>query len=171
MALRLTSDQALKMGIIGEASSSLGKRSKRESIKKYLQKIEQAQCKVSPLDNGVTVEIQGIGIPSLNAMLGWDQKTEAYSYKKAWHRLIQNGVLESNIKRTFKCINQPCEMQIVAYHTRLLDYDNITPKYLIDGIVRAGIIQDDDMRFIAGYSVKQLKAKGRIPSIFVTLQY
>jgi len=171
MALRLTPEQALKMGILSESKRTSGKLSKREKIKAYLLKIQSAQCKVTPLNNGALVEIEGLGVPSLNAMLDWDQKTEAYSYKKEWHKLIHYGALESNIKRTFKCINKPCELKIVAYHTRLLDLDNICPKYLIDGIVRAGIIQDDDPRYVAGYSVKQHKAKGRVPSIIVKLEY
>jgi len=74
MALRLTEEQSRTMGIPHHGRPSSGKYSKREKIKRYLQKIEQARCTVLPQEKGVVVEITGIGIPSLNAMLGWDQK-------------------------------------------------------------------------------------------------
>ena len=46
---------------------------------------------------------------------------------------------------------------VVSYRCRLADSDGICPKYAVDGLVYAGIIKDDSLKYVA--EVRQAQSK------------
>jgi hypothetical protein len=50
-------------------------------------------------------------------------------------------------------------VRVTSYRKRLLDPDNLCPKYFIDCLRYAGIIPDDSARFM-DFTVRQQKVKG-----------
>jgi hypothetical protein len=50
---------------------------------------------------------------------------------------------------------------VVSYRCRLADADGISAKYAIDGLVYAGIIKDDCLRYVSEVRQTQNKVKTR----------
>jgi|GEM_PF-5127560 len=158
MALRLTPEQALKMGIPLVGMQANGdKKSKRQSIIDAIAEIRNSNVQMERIEGGYRVTITGVPIPSWNTVLRWDLKTEFHSYNKAWHRRIHEAALESGMHRERR--TDRFLIKINVDRKRLLDYDNICVKQVIDGCVRSGLIKDDSPKFMAGYDVRQKQAK------------
>jgi len=155
VALRLTPEQALKMGIPLVGMQPLGKKkSKRQSIIDAIAEIRNSNVQMEYIKGGYRVTITGVPIPSWNTVLRWNLKTEFCSYNKAWHKRIYEAALESGLHRERRA--EQFFITIKAYRKRLLDYDNICVKQVIDGCVRSGLVQDDSPKYITGYKEKFL---------------
>jgi hypothetical protein len=57
--------------------------------------------------------------------------------------------------------DSPVRITVVSYRSRLCDADGISAKAAIDGLVHAGILQDDSPEFVAEVRYKQVKVKNR----------
>lgn len=55
----------------------------------------------------------------------------------------------------------PCRIHVHSLRNRLADIDGISAKAAIDGIVHAGILDDDSPEFLQSVSYSQEKTKGR----------
>ena len=54
----------------------------------------------------------------------------------------------------------PCHIHIHSVRKRLADADGVSGKAAIDGIVQAGILQDDSPEYVKEVSYSQEKTKG-----------
>lgn len=52
-----------------------------------------------------------------------------------------------------------CRITFYHYRKRLLDYDNLCTKAILDGVVREGILRDDNPQIIKEVRQKQIKIK------------
>jgi len=157
MAIRLTAEQALRMGLIEAKTKGGGsKKNSREAITDRIERINSSIATMHKTEDGYIVEITGEPVPSWNVVLRWDTKREFPSYNKAWHQKIYEAALDANLHREKQtgCFH----INIAVHRKRLLDYDNICVKQMIDGIVNSGLIKDDSPKFITGYTVKQYPA-------------
>jgi Holliday junction resolvase RusA-like endonuclease len=57
--------------------------------------------------------------------------------------------------------NSPVRITIVSYRSRLCDADGISAKAAIDGLVHAGILQDDSPEFVHEVRYLQVKVKNK----------
>ena len=55
----------------------------------------------------------------------------------------------------------PVRITIVSYRSRLADADGVSAKAAIDGLVHAGIIEDDGPRFVKEVRYRQVKVKNK----------
>ncbi len=49
-------------------------------------------------------------------------------------------------------------IKIVSYRKRLIDIDNISGKAAIDGLVHAGILEDDSPEYVSEVTFRQIKS-------------
>ena len=54
---------------------------------------------------------------------------------------------------------KPAKLKITSYRNRLIDIDNICVKFVIDGLVEAGVLVDDSPEFVESVEVLQVKSK------------
>ena len=79
--------------------------------------------------------------PSNNQFIGKDQKFRYQKIKKEWEQIIKLYTLKN---KPFKPVKQ-CRLTLFYYFkdkTRR-DPDNYSGKFILDGLVKAGIIYDD----------------------------
>lgn len=112
---------------------------------------------------GYVVTIRDLALPSWNSVLRWDIKREFYSYNKAWHTRMREAAMEAGLHRENR--KDVFFIHIDSFRKRLIDYDNICVKQVIDGCVRSGLIADDSPKYIAGYSVRQIKSDVNLTKI------
>lgn len=55
--------------------------------------------------------------------------------------------------------NTPAGLVITSYRAYTADVDNISPKAIIDGLVHAGILEDDGPRFVKEVTLRFKKVK------------
>lgn len=55
--------------------------------------------------------------------------------------------------------HKPAKLKITSYRNRLIDIDNICVKFIIDGLVEAGVLVDDSPEFVESVEVLQVKSK------------
>jgi len=67
---------------------------------------------------------------------------------------------ESVGKKAFKGFHTPVHIRIHSVRKRLCDADGISAKAAIDGIVKAGLLQDDSTKFVKEVRYSQEKTKG-----------
>jgi len=56
-------------------------------------------------------------------------------------------------------MNKRVAIEIVAYAVRPLDPDNVCAKLYIDGLVKAGVLKDDNRKFIEEVTLQSIKSK------------
>jgi Holliday junction resolvase RusA-like endonuclease len=127
--LRLTPSEARKLGI------SVNKKTCRAKIK------HRPEPKVTREPGKLTVIIYDVP-PSLNDWHGmhWAAKAKV---KRQWEELL------IALLSGCRCVEKP-EVRI-TYHYDLQrdrDKDNMAPKYIMDGLVKAGVIHDDNIRAV-----------------------
>ncbi len=69
-----------------------------------------------------------------------------------------DGAPQTNAGPAF---NTQVRITVVSYRCRLADSDGISPKYAVDGLVYAGIIKDDSLKYVAEVRQAQNKVKTR----------
>lgn len=74
--------------------------------------------------------------------------------------LEQNTRYESVGAKKVKRLDSPCSLHIRSFRNRLADSDGISAKAAIDGLVHAGVLQDDSTQFVEKVSYSQKKTKG-----------
>ena len=67
---------------------------------------------------------------------------------------------ESVAEKEMPRFDSPVCVICTSYRKRLADSDGISYKAAIDGIVKAGILEDDSTKFIEEIKFKQVKTKG-----------
>lgn len=93
--------------------------------------------------------------PNINKFIGRDAKWQYQNEKKAYHKLVKMETIENN-----PCYTH-CDM-VVTYHfkdRRIRDTHNMT-KCLLDALVEAKIIIDDNYMVLNTYTEKGLYDKG-----------
>jgi hypothetical protein len=71
----------------------------------------------------------------------------------------QNFGYASNGAKEIKRLDTPCSIHIHSKRKRLCDPDGVSAKYLIDGLVLAGILQDDRQENVEEVTFSQEKSK------------
>lgn len=130
--LRITAAEARKMGLV------VNKKTCRAKIKR-----NKPQSEVKQDGSRLTITINDVP-PSLNVWHGmhWAKKAQE---KLKWEELIKS-LLAGKRKRS-KAYKRPV-VRITFYFDidRRRDKDNMTPKFLMDGLVKAGVIRDDNSK-------------------------
>ncbi len=128
--LRLTAAEARKLGIV------INKKTGRAQIKRKRPESIVRQ------ENGIlTVAIYDVP-PSLNDWHGmhWAAKAEA---KRQWEELLKALLRGTAVYR------QPVVRIAYSFNIdRNRDKDNMTPKWIMDGLVKAGVIEDDNSKAV-----------------------
>ncbi len=163
MPLRLTLAEASKLGIGDPHTNYAPRVAKRRSISEYLSDILNARVSMKSVGDGYLVTIHDVPLPSWNTVLRWDIKREFYSYNKAWHTRLRQSALEAGLNRENR--TDTFFISIFSYRKRLIDYDNICVKQVIDGCVKSGLIVDDSPKYITGYCVRQIKSAENVTTI------
>lgn len=128
--LRITASEARKLGIV------VNKKTGRASMKRRIPEpcVKQEAGKL-------TITIYDIP-PSLNDWHGmhWAAKAEA---KRQWEDMLK-ALLYSRRR-----VERPV-VRIMYYPDieRRRDKDNMTPKWIMDGLVKSGVIQDDNAKVV-----------------------
>jgi len=142
--LRLTTSEARKLGIVVNKKTGHAKMKRRRS---------EPVVKQEP--GKLTVIIYDIP-PSLNDWHGmhWAAKAKV---KKQWESLLI--VLLRGCKRVEKPV-----VRITYYPDieRRRDKDNMTPKFIMDGLVKSGVIMDDNSKVVdLDWSIGPVMESGR----------
>jgi crossover junction endodeoxyribonuclease RusA len=101
--------------------------------------------------------------PSINKWVSNNNPWARAKMKKEWEELVYYCCKQQKIK--------PIEGQVAVgliYYfptNRRRDIDNYTPKFILDGLVKAGIIEDDSTKTIVDLSWKILYEKGRSETV------
>lgn len=130
--LRLTAAEARKMGLV------VNKNTCRAKIKR-----DRPQSEVKQDGSRLTIIINDVP-PSLNVWHGmhWAKKA---AEKCKWEELIKSLLMgKRKLKRAYR---RPV-VRITFYFNidRDRDKDNMTPKWIMDGLVKAGVIRDDNSK-------------------------
>lgn len=72
--------------------------------------------------------------------------------------VVGNAPLEAKKGERF---NSPVRITVVSYRSRLCDADGVSAKAAIDGLVHAGILQDDSPEYVSEVSYRQVKVKNK----------
>lgn len=158
--MRLTPEQAAAMGLLpagGKTAIQKKRKDRRSLIKDAVDAIHAAKVSIKKDECGYTFLIVGEPVPSLNTVLRWDMQREFTTYNKAWCAVMRDAALEAGLHREKS--QRLHKLYITAYRKRLLDYDNVCLKQIIDGCCKSGVIFDDDPRYISGVDTKQVKSK------------
>ena len=54
--------------------------------------------------------------------------------------------------------HKPAKIKITSYRHRLIDIDNICVKFIIDGLVEAGVLVDDSPEYVESVEILQEKS-------------
>lgn len=128
--LRLTAAEARKLGIV------INKKTGRAKIKH-----KRPESTVRQENDILTVVIYDVP-PSLNEWHGmhWAAKAEA---KRQWEELLKALLRGQAIFR------QPVVRIVYSFNIdRARDKDNMTPKWIMDGLVKAKVIADDNSKAV-----------------------
>jgi Holliday junction resolvase RusA-like endonuclease len=74
-----------------------------------------------------------------------------------------------------KKITNPCTIEFTWYFSGRFDFDNIcfARKYLLDGMVKAGVLVDDNQKWVLGFDgdrfIKVVKGKEKV--VMIVSQY
>lgn len=60
-------------------------------------------------------------------------------------------------------------VEVLSRRNRLCDQDNLCAKYIIDGIVRLGLLPDDDPKTVVSYTTRQEKVGRKEEETIVTI--
>lgn len=103
--------------------------------------------------------------PSNNQFIGKDQKFRYQKIKKEWEQIIKLYTLKN---KPFKPIKQ-CKLTLFYYFKDKIrrDPDNYSGKFILDGLVKAGIIFDDSF-FNINLVLKASTDKGN-PRLEITI--
>jgi len=71
-------------------------------------------------------------------------------------------------QETERC-DSPCSIHLHSIRKRLADIDGLSAKAVIDGIVKAGILQDDSPRYLSKVSFSQ--EKGEPEETIITIEW
>lgn len=130
--LRLTAAEARKMGLV------VNKKTCRAKIKR-----NRPQSEVKQDGSRLTITINDVP-PSLNVWHGmhWAKKEQE---KRKWEELIKS--LLAGKKKLRQAYRRPT-VRITFYFDidRDRDKDNMTPKWIMDGLVKVGVIRDDNSK-------------------------
>lgn len=104
-----------------------------------------------------SLKFELLGVPeSLNKTLRmhWGKR---HAQTKYWHDMVY---FETRGKRPVKPLEK-ARISIVRHSPRSLDFDGVVGscKIVIDGLVRAGIIRDDNWSCVGAWCVDQVKSK------------
>lgn len=130
--LRLTAAEARKMGLV------VNKKTCRAKIKR-----NRPQSEVKQDGSRLMITINDVP-PSLNVWHGmhWAKKAQE---KRKWEELI-NSTLVWKRKRRQAYKRHIVRITFYFDIDRRRDKDNMTPKFLMDGLVKAGVIRDDNSK-------------------------
>lgn len=101
-------------------------------------------------ENGFTVHAK---LPSLNDVIGKDRtcKYAGASYKKEVEKLIAKYIFKALESGELRPVSTPCMVQFLWHEkNRRRDVDNIqsAQKFILDAMVRCGIIPDDSRKYV-----------------------
>lgn len=111
------------------------------------------------VDNGTTRKgkVRKLHLaPSLNKIINLSKNYRVWAtYKKAAENRIKTEIR----KQTTEKFDKPVAVTFQRYCVRPLDWDNMGSsfKFIGDGLVELGIIQDDDIKHIVKYFPEQYK--------------
>jgi len=93
--------------------------------------------------------------PNLNETIGMTKRHwgQYYNKKKKWSKLIQEKCKEQNLQPHQGSVK--ITLQNTYPNRRRRDPDNIILKFILDGLVEAGIIQDDSFEYIEDITIKR----------------
>jgi hypothetical protein len=130
--LRLTAAEARKLGLI--VNKKTGRAKKKSTRPESIVRLEPGK---------LTIVIYDVP-PSLNVWDKWHYMKKA-EVKKQWEELI--GALLSGKKRIKRAFDKPI-VRITFYYNidRDRDKDNMAPKWIMDGLVKAGVLKDDNSK-------------------------
>lgn len=102
------------------------------------------------MQNGFTVHAK---LPSLNDVISKDRtcKYAGASYKKEVEKLIARYILKALESGELRPVSMPCTIHFLWYEkNRRRDVDNIqsAQKFILDAMVRCGIIPDDSRKYV-----------------------
>lgn len=121
---------------------------------------------VEQLDKKNSIQFTLLGVPEpLNKMLRmpWRKRHEQTRY---WYEYIFFETRKFKIKEPF----HQARVSIVRYSPRTLDFDGLVGscKSIVDGLIRARIIRDDNWDCVGPWCVDQVKQKQQKMTIEVT---
>jgi len=162
MALRLTPEQAKRMGLI-QSSGKAGsvKKDRRESIKDILNSIAESRCDIvfSEDSKKALIRIVGAEIQSLNKVIRYDMRREFHSINKQWAYLIAESLMVSKKKSLIVADDEQVSVHVHTIRKKLLDPDNICVKSQVDAVHESNIIEDDSPDIISHVTTTQEKGK------------
>lgn len=100
--------------------------------------------------------------------------TERNKLMHRWHMLVraQLDTLDLPAMPLFDCTH-PCTATATRVGTKLMDWDNFgaSLKPVLDGLVKAGALEDDSPEVIRGLALHQARSRkgGRKPCLAITL--
>jgi hypothetical protein len=78
---------------------------------------------------------------------------------------------EALVKKRVKTFTTPVSIHVHSKRARLTDADSVSAKAAIDGLVHAGLLQDDSPEFVKSVSYSQEKTeKGDPEETIITIQ-
>ena len=85
--------------------------------------------------------------------------------------LEQTAGYEALVEEGITAFDTPVSIHLHSKRKRLVDADSVSAKAVIDGIVHAGLLQDDSPKFVAEVSYSQEKTeKDESEETIVTIQ-
>lgn len=75
------------------------------------------------------------------------------------HHQPDDGNARAQVEQ-LQAFNSPVHISVTHYRARLCDPDNLNAKGVIDGLVEAGILQDDSAAHVKAITHDQIKVKG-----------
>lgn len=94
------------------------------------------------------VTIEGVP-PSMNAFAGRSNVWEYRATKKKWTWAVKTACLANKDRPKEPWENATVEITYFFPDRRRRDHDNYAGKFVLDGLTRAGVIVDDDLRHIS----------------------
>ena len=102
------------------------------------------------------IRMDGAIMPSLNKVLRWHPIKEYQRYNRTMRAVLATAISNSGTP----VLDEGMISIIRSGRARLLDVDNIPPKFIIDGIRHCGVLRDDSPRYIvAEIIMPQTKVK------------
>lgn len=65
----------------------------------------------------------------------------------------------------------PAKIKILSFRKRPVDIDNISGKYVIDSLVSAGVLADDDPKHVSEVTHQQMATKDKEQTILIITFY
>lgn len=128
------------------------------------------QVEIFTNDKEVVFWFNNAKLLTLNQILAFlqikEKSFQVFNYKKQWHRIIQNSLIEHyKNNKIIPYFDKPVELILFRQGKRLVDQDSLPSmfKYIIDALKKTkenpyGILPDDNPKFVQ--SIKTINQKG-----------